>query len=260
MKRVIPCPRVRYAKVSSIGITNASENDVTASHTQMHFPLPQAHRSCLMVLGMALASLASLASVQATGFDYSSTVGSSITFPGDHTFSFSPVTNNFQVTSGTASGLLGEMTGTFTIGTITTTIIPGLGTMQTASVTGSGTFVIHDGAFTLSAVLTWVDIAQFGSGAFLNTTGTVSLTGITYGGSNPDLLALATAGNGANVLSFQFAPTVSLAELRNGPGPYKTSFSGAVTTVPDGGSTLILLGLAVAGVAAIRPRISLPKP
>lgn len=181
-------------------------------------------------------------------------------FPGDHTFSFSPSANNFQVTSGTASGLLGEMTGTFAIGTISTIVIPGLGTMETASVSGSGTFVIHDGAFTLSAVLTWVDITQFGTGAFLNTTGTVTLTGITYGGSNPDLLALATAGNGANVLSFQFAPLVTLDQLRNGPGPNKTSFSGSVSTVPDAGSTVMLLGLAVAGVAAIRPRLILPKP
>ena len=220
-------------------------------------------RCLLLAVGLALAPFVSVDSVQAAGFNYSCSVGSSIIFPGDQTFSFSPASNNFQVTSGTASGLLGEMTGTFTIGTITTTIVPGLGTMQTASVTGSGTFVIHDGAFTLSAALTWVDIAQFGSGAFLNTTGTVNLTGITYGGSNLDLLALAAAGSGNNVLSFQFAPTVSLEELRNGPGPHKTSFSGSVDfpsgAVPDGGSTLILLGLAVAGVAAIRPRISLPK-
>jgi hypothetical protein len=216
-------------------------------------------RSLFLAVGLALASFVSIGSVQAVGFNYSCTVGSSIIFPGDHSFSFSPATSNFQVTSGTASGLLGEMTGAFTIGTITTTIIPGIGMMQTASVSGSGTFVIHDGAFTLSAVLTWVDIAQLGSGVVINTTGTVSLTGITYGGSNPDLLALATAGNGANVLSFQFAPTVSLEELRNGPGAHKTSFSGSVTTVPDRGSTLMLLGLAVAGVAAIRPRLSLPK-
>ena len=240
-----------------IGITTANDDDMRVNYAHLRFL--HAHRSCFVALGMALASLASLTNVQATGFDYSSTVGSSIMFPGDHTFSFSPSATNFQVTSGTASGLLGEMTGTFTIGTITTTIIPGIGTMQTASVTGSGTFVIHDGAFTFSAVLTWVDIAQLGSGAVLNTTGTVSLTGITYGGSNPDLVALATAGSGANVLSFQFAPTASLEELRNGPGPHKTSFSGSVATLPDGGSTLMLLGLAVAGIAAIRPRISLLK-
>lgn len=228
-----------------------------------HFRLPRAHRAWLVTLGMALASVASINSVHGSGFNYSCTVGSSITFPGDQTFSFSPVTNNFQVTSGTASGLLGEMTGTFTIGTITTTIIPGIGTMQTASVTGSGTFVIHDGAFTLSAVLTWVDVAQFGSGAFLNTTGTVSLSGVTYNGSNADLLALATAGSGANVLSFQFAPTVTLDQLRDGPGVQKTSFSGSADfpsgAVSDGGSTFILLGFAVAGIAALRPRLSLPK-
>jgi hypothetical protein len=149
------------------------------------------------------------------------------------------------------------MTGTFTIGTITSTIIPGLGTMSTASVSGSGTFVIHDGAFALSGMLTWVDIVQFGAGAALNTTGTVNLTGVTYSGSNLDLQSLAAAGSGSNVLSFQFAPTVTLDQLANGPGAQKTSFSGSVEYegpgVPDGGSTLILLGSTLAGIAAIRP-------
>ena len=159
-----------------------------------------------------------------------------------------------MVTSGTASGLMGEMTGTFTIGTITT-----IGGVSSASVSGSGTFVIHDGVNTLSATLTWVDITQNGTGDNLNITGTVNLTGITYGGSNADLVALRNAGNGANVLTFQFVPAVTLATLRNGPGPNSTSFSGTVATLPDGGTTVALLGLALTGLEGLRRRMKKAK-
>jgi hypothetical protein len=200
--------------------------------------------SLILAAGMILACASK---VQAVSFDYASTVGSTVVFPGDTTFHFAPATNNFQVTSGTAATFLGQMTGTFTIGTITT-----IGTTSTASVSGSGTFVIHDGSFDLTATLTWVDITQNGTGGNLNITGTVNLTGITYGGTNADLVALRNAGNGANVLSFQFVPAVDLATLRNGPGSHSTSFSGTVATLPDGGTTVALLGLALTGLEGLR--------
>jgi hypothetical protein len=200
--------------------------------------------SLILAAGMILACASK---VQAVSFDYSSTVGSTIVFPGDTTFHFAPSTNNFQVTSGSAATFLGQMTGTFTIGTITT-----IGTTSTAAVSGSGTFVIHDGSFDLTATLTWVDITQNGTGDNLNITGTVNLTGITYGGTNADLVALRNAGNGANVLSFQFVPAVTLATLRNGPGSHSTSFSGTVATLPDGGTTVALLGLALTGLEGLR--------
>ena len=207
--------------------------------------------SLILAAGMILACASN---VQAVSFDYSSTVGSTIVFPGDTTFHFAPATNNFQVTSGSAAGLMGEMTGTFTIGTITT-----IGGVSTASVSGSGTFVIHDGSFDLTATLTWVDITQNGTGDNLNITGTVNLTGISYGGTNADLVALRNAGNGANVLSFQFIPAVTLATLRNGPGSHSTSFSGTVATLPDGGTTVALLGLALTGLEGLRRRMKKAK-
>lgn len=207
------------------------------SPTKMIAPL-------ILAAGMVLAGASN---VQAVTFDYSSTGGSSITFDGLTHFTFAPIANNFMVTSGTATGLMGEMTGVYTIGTITT-----IGGVSTASVSGSGTFVIHDGVNTLTATLTWVDITQNGTGDNLNISGTVNLTGITYGGSNADLVALRNAGNGANVLTFQFVPAVTLAELRNGPGPHSTSFSGTVATLPDGGTTVALLGLALTGLEGLR--------
>jgi len=205
-------------------------------------------------LSIAVTSLFALAflfagRVGAVSFSYSSTVGSFISFPGDTTFSFTPAVDNFQVTSGAASGFLGEITGTFTIGTIST-----IGSLSTAPVTGTGGFVISDGTFDLTATLTWADIQQLGGGGSLNVGGVVNLTSVTYSGSNPALKALATAGAGIDVLSFQFTPPVSLATLSNGPGPNQTSFSGAVSA-PDGGTTAGLLSFALLGVEVMRRRI-----
>jgi hypothetical protein len=187
---------------------------------------------------------------QAVAFTYSNTPNSFINFPGDGTFSITPSLNNFQVTSGTASGFMGEITGVFSIGTITT-----VGSLSSAPVTGTGAFDISDGTFDLTGTLNWLDIQQIGTGNSLDILGQVNLTGITYGGTNPDLVALATVGSAIDTLSFQFTPAVSLSTLKNGPGPNQTSFSGNVATVPDGGSTVGLLGLALLGVGFIRKRI-----
>jgi hypothetical protein len=216
-------------------------------------------KTSILKLSLVLAAgmiLAGVSNVQAVHFDYSSTAGSAIVFPGDTTFHFTTdgAGHNFMVSNGTAAGLLGEMTGTYTIGTITTS-----GGVSTASVSGTGTFVIHDGANLFTATLTWVDITQNGTGDNLNITGQVNLTAISYTGSNADLVALRNAGNGANVLSFQFVPAVTLATLRNGPGPNSTSFSGSVGTLPDGGTTVALLGLALTGLEGLRRRMKKAK-
>lgn len=181
-------------------------------------------------------------------FGYSNTVGSSIVFPGDTTFHFSPAVNNFQVTTGTAAGLLGQITGTFIIGSITT-----VGPVSSAPVTGTGAFIIHDGAFDLAGTLTWIDMSQIGTADTLNFSGTVNLTGITYGGTNPDLLGLANAGSGINGLTFQFVPAQTLATLRNGPGSHNTSFSGTVVSVPEPSSAIVALaGFATLALHCLR--------
>jgi len=200
-----------------------------------------------LLASVAFLVLVLTAKPSAQALDYASTVNSFISFPGDTTFSFSPTADNFIVTTGTASGLSGEITGTFTIGTITT-----VGNVSTAPVTGTGGFLVHDGAFTFSASLVWINVSQIGTGGVLNLDGSVNLTGITYGGSNPDLMALAAAGSGLNALTFQFVPAVSLATLRNGPGPYSTSFSGSVAVPEPGSTALIVFGLGVLTAAMVR--------
>jgi hypothetical protein len=66
---------------------------------------------------LAAAAIGFVDSAKAVSFGYASTVHSFIHFPGNHTFSFTPNTNNFQVGSGSLAGAFGEITGTFTIGT-----------------------------------------------------------------------------------------------------------------------------------------------
>src|SRR5689334_857089 len=129
---------------------------------------------CLAFVATLAASLTFGAIAQAAQFDYASTVGSFIVFPGDGTFTFTPTTNNFQITSGTATGDFGEITGTYSIGAITNN-----SGVRSAPVTGTGTFVVHDGfGFDLTGTLVWVDITQSGTAGFLNINGTVNLTGI----------------------------------------------------------------------------------
>jgi len=206
---------------------------------------------------LALAGLGLIAAnnANAVSFAYSSAVGALINFDGASHFSFSPVVANFNVTSGTASGLTGEVTGTYTIGTITTS-----GSTSTAPVSGTGTFVIHDGVNIFSATLVWVDVSQTGTGGTLNVTGAANLTAITYTGANADLLALKNAGAAANTLTFQFVPAISLADLKSGTGAHSTSFSGTVASVvPDGGTTVAMLGFALLGVAGVRRTIKAVK-
>jgi hypothetical protein len=191
---------------------------------------PKSHMKnrCHMIV-LAVIGLLSFGATTQGQIDYSSTTNSAIYFDGAGRFVFNPGVNSFQITSGTAAGLFGEVTGIYTIGTIATS-----DTGSTASVTGTGTLVIFDGSYNLTATLEWTDIQQMGTGDSLNVNGAVNITGVTYQGTNPDLQALATAGSGSNVLSFHFNPALSLSALSGGSGPNQASFSGTIaSTTPD---------------------------
>ncbi|HVU36567.1 MAG TPA: hypothetical protein VHE61_24215 [Opitutaceae bacterium] len=182
--------------------------------------------------------------------DYSNTVGAYINFDGHSHFSFFGTSNNFKITtSGVSAGLLGEITGTYTIGTVTT-----VGIMSSAAVTGAGTLVIHDGAgHDLAGSLVWQDIMQIGTGDFLNTSGSLNLSNITYSGLNSDLLTLASGSHSAtDVLSFQFGSSKKLATLKTTAA--KTSYSGEVYAVrtPETVSTLLLSFAGIAMLAWFR--------
>ena len=97
-------------------------------------------------LAFAVMTLVSANTAQAVTIGYSGIPGSTISFSGGK-LTFLPAfpTANLQIDSGSAAGKLGDITGTFAIGTITTTSTI-FGDLSTAPVTGSGTFFIDDGA------------------------------------------------------------------------------------------------------------------
>ncbi len=212
-------------------------------------------RKALGAVAVALA--VSSVSAPAITLDFASIVGARVQFDGNaDTFSFiptDPALNQFQITSsdgaGDSLGLAGRMNGSFNIGAIST-----IGGLQTASVSGSGQVVIHDGLGNdLTGSLTWDSISTFGTGGAINVNGSLNLASLSYSGSRADLIALAASGVGSEVISFQFVPGKTLTELTTDGMVYKTSFSGSVsgtetaTLVPDGGSTLMLLGMALGG-------------
>lgn len=177
-------------------------------------------------------------------------------------FYFVPAVHQFQITSvlggsGDSVGMSGNITASFLIGAVTVN-----GGIQTAPVSGAGTLTINDGVTTLSAALVWGTISSFGIGGTMNHAGILNLSDISYGGSHADLIALAAPGVGTAVVTFEFNQETSLIQLKDFGG--QTSFMGSFNSyredidppqVPDGGLTLALLGLALAGVESIRRRI-----
>ncbi len=200
----------------------------------------------LLKVGSALMALACGSIAQAVTFDYSNVVGSAIVFDGAGNFTFTGG-KNFEITTGDATGLLGTISGSFAIGA---------GVNQ-ATVTGAGSFSIDDGAGSwFTADLAWVNISRTGTIGGLNFNGAVNLSNFSYSGSDATLLSLLADGGAVNTLTFQFAGSGNLDSLRN--VAQRTSFSGTVTSVsvPDGGVTAALLGLALVGLSvAARRRV-----
>jgi len=195
-----------------------------------------------LALGLALTCGSSLV---ANPVNYAST--SDINFTGGGAFSFSsagtPATN-FVINGGTAAGYTGLITGSYTMGGI---IGP------TESVTGSGTLSIYGpgNVLDLTATLAWGTITQFGGADGLNTSDSIDMTGINYvGGPNADLQALASTGNGINILTLQFTQIETLGALF--AGGINTTYSGSMSAaaVPDQGTTALLIVLGAAGIGA----------
>lgn len=208
------------------------------------------------VTGLAL----SAASCDAIVLNFANLPGTEINF-NDGGFAFTSNGNGdqFDIVSqmggvGDSIGLDGYIaeTGPFMIGSISSqnTII---GTIESASVSGAGVFNIVDGSsLNLTGTIQWNNITTFGAAGGLDLTGTVNLTGISYSGSNSDLLALASAGSATDIISFQFASEESLTQLAAANNLY-TSYAGTIAAVPEPG-TLTLLGAGLSGLFALRLR------
>jgi hypothetical protein len=141
------------------------------------------------------------------------------------------------------------MEGTWTIGAITTESDGG----QSAPVSGSGKLHLYDFSnFELTADLVWNDIKTKDTAGNINLSAIVNLTSISYAGNVEDFKTLATPGIGSEVVSFSFNPACNLTTLTTDGRVSATAFSGVLksstTSVPDNGTTAMLLGLALVGL------------
>lgn len=205
--------------------------------------------SAVVILGVPMMA-------QAVAFNLASQPGPTpavIRFNGDptRTITFPAATDSFDfvIQSGALAlnGLFGNIDGTFTVGAVTN---QGFG-IETAPVTGTGTFSIFDGFATLSADVSWSDIFSLGTTLGLNVSGNLNLTNIVYTGTNVELNAMKQDGQGVLTVSAQFVPGMSLSQLMTSNAVSSTSYSGTYNSVPEPAS-MALIGMGVMALAARR--------
>lgn len=196
-------------------------------------------RSCIVAI-VALLSVSYQA--KAITLNFQGLDGTVINFATNSTFSFTS-TNGYQFSISSVLGGVGDSVGLngflspggpFVIGPITIS-----GGLQSAPVTGTSTLHITDNAtLDLTGSINWINIATISVAGVLNLNGQVNLTAITYTGTNSDLVALAAAGAGEDVVTFQFVPPQTLTQLTTTGG--QTSYSGSITSVPEPGTWVLV--------------------
>ena len=202
-----------------------------------------------LLLGLAASTLIAVQSANAIILEFSSVTDATVDFATDDSFAFTdaPSGYDFVITTpgSTANGLFGNIGGSFSIDD---------DLLLVSSVTSTlGSISIDDGFSNLfTADLVWDTIGQFGTAGALNLNGVLNLSSISYAGTNSDLVALAANPFGTATVSFQFVTAQSLATIT--ANSESTSYSGSITSVPETGSTLALLGLGLAGLGTIARR------
>jgi hypothetical protein len=209
---------------------------------------------------MTLAVVVQIANANTISCDFANVAGASIQFigTGDKIEFPNTGTYDFLITDATSpslSGLLGNIGGTFFVGSISN---PFAGAEQASVTTTDGTFSVYDGvAATLTANLNLEKVTVYnGLVGFLNVTGTANLSNVNYLGGNSGLTGIANGTDQTVVLSFQFSPVAeqSLAQLMTDGAVNSTSYSGSLSSVPEPSSCLMLGCVAVGLWFAVRFR------
>jgi hypothetical protein len=190
--------------------------------------------------------------------DLASVAGANVEFLGSGTGASFEFNNNglgqgFQITLssgfGDSVGLYGTLGGTYSY---TTASIVTLGPLQTAPlITSGGLLTIVDAASTaLTGTIAGVDVSTVGTGGLVNVNGAINLTGVSYAGTNLDLIQLRDESvyKGVLAISFQFIPGKSLTDLAAHCAVNETSYSGSIYTAVPEPSSLALAGLGALGM------------
>jgi len=218
----------------------------------------------------AMAYLAGPSSATALQLNYSSETLSTIQFDGAGHFRFNPqavptppnlgsprqetITSTFGG-AGTSDGDPLWMNGLWTIGPV----VNQGGGLQTAAVIGVGQlYVVDHLGNVFQGSLSWDTISSSGAGNVINFAAVANLSGITYSGTEADLIALRDNQPDINVVSLQWTDTIHNLSYLVAHGD-ETSISGSLTLtprqVPDGGTTVLLLGAALSGLGLLRKKL-----
>jgi hypothetical protein len=179
-----------------------------------------------MMMTMLISSAAASQASVSLDFDSASAAldflgGGSLS--GGGSFNFSSGTD-FTITSGSSSGDVGSISGTYQIGSVSV-----FGPAEVAEVTGTGTLTVGPvGGPDLYATISWNGIETFGADGGLNYSAGINLTGISYSGTDPNLTPFTDSGSG--VLSITWTTLSSLSTLSADGGA--TDFSGEMTATP----------------------------
>jgi hypothetical protein len=204
----------------------------------------------ILALAVGLGALASQQSQAITvGFSSIDDANAKLVFNGS-SFSFGNAASgdgagySFSLTesdgTGDSLGLYGTIQGAFAIGTVVN---------GEAAVSGAGKVIIEGG---FVADVTFDDL--FKTRATGGIGGAFNLSNIVYSGLNVDLLALRDGAPGDANISFTISGK-SLSQIVASTTPIATSYDGEFyatgTSVPDGGSTALFLGMGVIGLAGV---------
>jgi hypothetical protein len=190
-----------------------------------------------LFLGVGIVGASAQSLLPSIQFNYASLPGQLINIDSasrEITFDTNSNNEGFEVgipNSFGLGGLRGMIEGTFTIGAVTI----GPGPLETAGVSGSGTFKLFEPGLNpvaLTSDLTWNNTLTYGALGVLNANASINMTNFAYAGTFAPLVALRdSSATGVSILTFQFVPGLSLTWLTtSGNGINSTSYSGSVQT------------------------------